>query len=197
MTGPREEGFLQLQNARAAENLLDALGITSQVRFEVIPAVLPVAIISDVDPTRVDKLAFGTVALVAGGVGDFNHVQIFNPDASGITVHVDSALVSSSTTQRVSLREHDTALTTNSATKGFRDRRVPGDPVGQTRFSDGAAVLGDAKLSIDIIANTALLVPIDAYIEPGQGYLIANGNSNTPLTVSYYWEEFIRRVAAG
>jgi len=190
-------GFLQLQNAQATENLLDALGITSQVRFEIIPAVLPVAIISDVDPTRIDKLAYGTVALVAGGVGDFNHIQIFNPAASGITIHVDSALVSSATTQRVSLRLHDTALTTNSATKGFRDRRIPGNPVGQTRFSDGDSVLGAARISIDIIANTALLVPIDSYLDPGQGVLVANGNSNTTLAVSYYWEEFPRRTAAG
>lgn len=197
MTGPPAEGFLQLQNAKATENLLDALGITSQVRFEVIPAVLPVAIISDVDPTRVDKLAFGTIALVAGGVGDFNHIQLFNPAASGITVHVDSALISSATTQRVSIREHDTALTSNSATKGFRDRRVPGEPVAQTRFADGAVVLGEAKLSIDLLANTALLVPIDAYLDPGQGLLLANGTADTTLLASYYWEEFPRRVAAG
>lgn len=195
MTGPAPPPappeFLQLQNAVVTANLLDQLGITSPVRFNVLPTVIPVAVLSTEDPTATDKLAFGTSDL-AGVAAQLTKCQLFNPANSGVILHVDSAIVSVETASQVDVRIFDVALTTNLSNKGFRDRRLSGTPVAQTRVVSAAGSLGSARLKLDLEAGVSELVPLDMFLGVGQGVHFET-IANQDLIVSFFWEEIAAR----
>jgi len=181
--------FLQLQNSVATANLLEALGIDHAVRFSVIPAVLPVAVVSGIDVTRVDKLAWGTVVQPAGGANIESQCQLFNPVTSGVTIHADSVIVTASAATEVSIALFDTALTTLSTLTDFRDRRVDGSPVAQVRRQTNATPLGDDKIITTVAANEAIILPLDSYLRPGTGVIIVLKTSDLELKTGWYWEE--------
>lgn len=188
MTGPPVR-FPQLQNARATANLLETLGITAPIRFDVIPSVLPVAILSTVDPTREEKLAYGK-AVQAAVVAENAHVQLFNPNNSGVIVHVDSIMVANGANATVCfIAEHDVALTTNVTTLGYRDRRLAGAPVAQIRRLSTGSTLGNDRLSMRLSVQETILIPLDTYLGPGQGILVVLATTDTEVQASYYWEE--------
>lgn len=197
MTGPppgpltRQPPLLQLNNAQVVENLFDLLGIKDfSLRMEIIPAVLPVAVLQLPDPTKDEKLAFGLVRQVAVPLENA-HCQIFNPAGSGRTIHVDSVLFYGSAGSEYTLDQFDTAITTDQASKGFRDRRVPGTPVGQIRRQTNVGALSAltrGRFAISA-ANVVEAIPIDAYLDPGQGLLIQQLTVNLIFTCTYYWAE--------
>lgn len=191
MTGPSNVLPPVLNNAAAAQELLTFLGIRDRsLRFEVIPSVLPVAIVAEPSPTIANRLAFGTANQVAIALEN-SMVQLLNPTGSGVIIHVDSALILSSAAAAVDIRQLDTPLTTNVATLAFRDRREAGAPSAQTRTQTNVGLLGTNRVvsAVDGIFS-AVIVPIDAYLEPGQGILLGNETINRSLRASYYWEEF-------
>lgn len=186
MTAP----FLQLNNARVIEELFELLGIKDfSLRMDIIPSVLPVAVLQLPDPTKKNKLAFGMVRQTAVALENV-HCQIFNPLTSGVVLHVDSVLFYGSATSEYTLDQHDTALTTNQASKGFRDRRVPGTPVGQVRKQTNVGALSALTRGRFNITTTALeAIPIDAYLDPGQGLLLQQLTVNLIMTSTWFWEE--------
>lgn len=187
MTAP--VAFPQLQNARATANLLEQLGITAPIRFDVITSVIPVAIISDVDPTLKDKLAYG-FGIQAAVAAENAHIQLFNPATSGVIVHVDSCIVSAIVNAtNCLLAEFDTPITTNLSTLGYRDRRVAGSPVAQVRRQSNAGTLGADRLSFRIGATDTILIPVDTFLGPGEGVLVVLETAQTEINCSWYWEE--------
>jgi len=194
VTSRPEPQFLQLQNAKATANLLEQLGITAPIRFDVLPTVIPVAVITDPDPAKHAKLAYGATPQ-AGVAAQNTIVQLFNPAGSGVIVHADSCLITAVTADSIQVREHDTALTFLSALTGYRDRRLPGAPVAQCRTETNAVVPGAQRLAFDVPANEALLIPLDTFLGAGQGVTINMVTVNITLFVSWYWEETALAVA--
>lgn len=184
--------FLQLQNARATENLLEELGITTPVRFEVIPAVLPVSILSTEDETKLVKIAWGFGQSNAGGAGVESHVQLFNPANSGTILRAKEVTYWTDALSTILIGLFDTALATNETTVGFQDRRLGGNPVGQIRSATNATVLGSARFrgatSGDHLPQ---VLQLDGYLGASQGIIVANSTSNVQLQASFTWEEFL------
>lgn len=187
MTGPQPD-FLQLQNAVATQNLLESLGITAPVRFAVHPAVIPVAVMSTQDPTKVDRLAFGSVN-VSAVAAQVSQSQLFNPAGSGVAIHVDSAYISVPSAASFTVRIFDTALTTLSSESGYRDRRLDGSPAGQVRGSSVAVVQGTVRLRLQVPANESVLIPLDMFLGVGQGVHFACSTANLDSTTDFFWEE--------
>jgi hypothetical protein len=191
VTGPA----IQVQNAQLLQNLFDLLGLDSApgVQFPLVQAVLPVAIVQDADSTVIDRLSWGTETR-AGVAGENAHVQLFNPTVSGKVLHVDSVIVVASSTSTCRITTHDSALTTLSTTAGFRDRRLTGAPIGQIRSVSNAGTLGSevGQFGIDAV-NATILIPIDAFLDAGQGLMVVNNSTNVDNRVTFYWEEIPRR----
>lgn len=184
---------LQLQNAVAVSNLLEQLGINvGGIRFDVVPAVLPVAVIDTTDPLKVDRLAYGNVntgALAA----NFSHTQLFNPGGSGKVVHVDSAIIAATAAAIILFAEFNTALTTQGIGLGFRDHRISGQPVAEVREENNALALGDNRGNIAVsLANDAELIPIDVFLEPGEGVVFRPDAQNIGVRTWFFWEEIPR-----
>jgi len=189
-----EPDFLQLQNARATAALLEQLGITAPIRFGVATTVVPVAVITETDPTKNDKLAWGST-VITGAAGVQGHIQLFNPVNSGVVIHVDSVVIFAASAVALNVTEHDTALTTLATTVDYRDRRVLGSPVGQVRAQTNAGQLGNIRFR-STLGTAAELLPLDAFLEAGQGLLVLAVTNNITLTASYYWEELPAGVGA-
>ncbi len=184
MTAP-----ITVQKKSDVQGILDRLGITTQARFELIPAVLPV--ISFERPTpAAQKLAWGRITI--GPIALENaHTQLFNPINSGVLLHVDSCIVSASAATEIIIGQHDTALTTLGTLKNFRDRRIPGIPVAQLRSETNVGVLMTAgeMLSSLPVADDPFLLPIDAYLGEGQGIVIEQTVVNLVNRTGWFWEE--------
>lgn len=179
-----------VQKSQVVTNLLELLGMDGPSRWEVIPGILPVAIVQDTDPAKQEKFAFGQIRI--GAVAAQNsHNQIFNPADSGVIVHVDSALIVSGAAVDVEVAEHDTALTTLGTTKGWRDRRNVGAPVAEIRSQTNAGVLSALRrlLIPTLAANDMEPVPLDVWLEPGQGLNFQAQTVNITLGCSIYWDE--------
>jgi len=190
VTGPPSALPLTLNNPAATQDLLQFLGVKDRtVRFSVIDAILPVAIVSEPDPVDLDRPAIGT-AFVSPVAAQFPQVQLFNPPGSGRDIHVDSFVVFSSTAQIFQLRSADTAIATNVADLSFRDRRQPGTPVAQIRRATTVAIAGDffARGVLDAV-NAEIIYPVDFILGEGQGVIVFGVLVNTELSLTYYWEE--------
>lgn len=187
--------FLQLQNSAATANLLEQLGITSPVRFNVSPIVVPVAILSVEDPTKVDKLAWGR-AVQAAVAAQSTYLQIFNPATSGVSVHADSVILTIvAAASTIQIRQFDTPLTTDiPLEKQYRDRRLPGTPVAQLRTQTSAASLGDIVGSMDLLADEAFIIPLDVFLGPGQGVQLVIETVNLLGQSTWFWEERVERT---
>lgn len=172
------------------QGILDRLGITTQFPFELIPVVLPTIPFERPTPTT-ENIAWGRQT--SGPVAlENSHCGLFNPLGSGKLLHVDSAIVSAGAATPIQAGEHDTVFTTAQTLKDFRDRRVPGIPVGITaqQTNVGSLVAGEMLSGIPA-ANTPFLMPLDLYMGEGQGCGIVALAVNVQLTVGWYWEELI------
>lgn len=187
---PRNPVPLTLNNAKAAQELLRFLGIVDkQVRFGIIDQVVPVAIVAEPQADSRPFVAWGT-ATVAAVVAENAHLQIFNPAGSGVIIHVDTAILISTAATSISIREHDQAITTNIATLGWRDRRLPGAPTAQTRVQSNATLIGSAvNRTATPGFDDPILTPVDAFLGEDQGLIFANEIQNRNLTMGLYWEE--------
>jgi len=181
---------LEVQNVQVVNNLLELLGIEGASRWDILPTVVPVAIVSGIDRTKVEKFAFGT-ATMAAVAAENSHVQLFNPANSGVIVHASQCIpVLPSGTATCSIAPFDTALTTDNTTKGFRDRRLPGTPVAQVRMQSNAGLLtADNRLIFSILVDESPLIPLDIFLEAGQGIVLINNTVNVVMRASFYWDE--------
>jgi len=186
VTGPP----LQLQNATVVSNLLSQLGIDiSGIRFDVIPAVLPVAVIDAVDKLKVDRLAWGSHNQTAVAAQNAT-LQLFNPTNSGKVIHADSVIVSATAAAVIRIRQFDTPLTTADTALGFRDRRLDGSPVAQIRRQSPASLLGVNRGEVGVsVAEDAELVPLDSYLEAGNGLLVVPEAVQIGVRAFWFWEE--------
>ena len=190
MTGPPSALPLTLNNPAATQDLLKFLGVKDRtVRFSVIDAILPVAIVREPDPVDQERPAIGTLFVTAVAL-ELPHTQLLNPAGSGRDIHVDSVVLFSTTAQIFHIRLSGTALATNAPELGFRDRRQPGTPVGQVRRSTavGSAGLLRGRGILDA-ANAEVIYPLDFTLPPGTGILAVGATVNTDMSATYFWEE--------
>ncbi len=184
--------FLQLQNAKATEDMLARLGISFPVRFEVLPFVMPTAEISGLEPTQTLKLAIGRERVI-GVAAETTHLQLFNPVNSNVRLRVEKALVTVEGPTLLEIRFHDTALTVNSTQKGWRDRRLVGAPIGEVRGVSLAVSVGSIVGMFGIpAAFETLQLALDTYLGPGQGVLISATTADIDTFVTYFWDEELR-----
>lgn len=185
-----EDVDLRIQNARILEQFYTRMGINlPPLEVAMASRITPVAIVDQPDLTDKGKLAYGY-----GGPGAtaamFTYVQLFNPVDSGVTVFIEFVNVRAAADSAIFYSEFDTVLTTDVATKGFRDRRITGTPVAQVRTQITAASLGDPVMLVYSLAAESLQLPsINTILEEGQGVHFQGGTLNMALTASWLWRE--------
>lgn len=176
-----------VQSHLDVQGILDRLGITTQSPFELIPAVLPTIAFERPTPST-EQPAWARQTIV-GVAAQFSHCGLFNPAGSGKLIHVDSVIISASATAEAIIGAADTAFTTPSTLKDFRDRRVPGSPSGVPAGQATAAVHNGEMLTTLPDADVSQILPIDAFIGEGQGVGIRLTIANVTLRAGWFWEE--------
>lgn len=134
--------------------------------------------------------AIGETQQAAVG-GEQGHCQLLNPADSGTFVQVEAVLVILATAGTIIIGEHATALTSNGTNKVFRDQRVAGTPLAETRLQTNAGGLTDqdfARLALPA-ANESILIPLDLFIGAGQGLTIRAITVNVLLATTWFWTE--------
>ncbi len=189
MTGPQPSP-LRVQTAQNVNDILEALGITDQVPFDLVNAVLPVINFERPDPTRAARSAFGGENQSAVAAQN-SHFQLFNPATSGVILRPEAFVVALGSAGQISLRVHDTAVTNDQTEKTFSDRRQTGVPVGQVRIAGNAGLLGSAVGIYDAPATESIVIALgdDVVLAPGQGLLIAAVTVNVFLDDNVFWSE--------
>lgn len=174
------------------QRLASALGMTEAQAAKVVQRLVPIVVAADV--TRPEETDVFNERLCAGfgelgqTVGNFSHVQVFNPLTSGVIITLDLVYVSRTNQGAVSVRRHNTALSTASISI-FRDRRVSGAPAAAVRQETVAAQQGTATLSFSIPAADATPIPIDWILQPGQGVVFVPSANNQGLSLNAWWTE--------
>jgi len=134
--------------------------------------------------------AFATAATQAGVAGELSFVQLFNPAASPVTVLTRFAMAWSGTSEEVSVRVYNTALTT---LVGNGTNLLDGGAasVAEFRSQSNVADLGAGLASVSIPANDAKEIGREWLVElaPGQGLLVRGNTANTAITGSFFWVE--------
>lgn len=128
-------------------------------------------------------------ALGAGGAGTFNHVQLYNPSAA-VFVYLDRIVICSDTTQRVTLREYDTALTTDGGT-GFNNDRNGAASAAHLRTLNSGGGVGTVTSDYRLLANTPVPVEYNPPVRLGQneGHHVFQETVNVGIEVNYFWRE--------
>ncbi len=179
-----------------AIRLAEILDIPQAEALELTRRLIPVLMIESivgVPTTRVAGLvgapSIGTIE--QGPVAaQFPHVQIFNPANSGVTVFLDSIILSTAVATRIQIRQFDTALPTLGTAKGYQDFRRTGDPASDVRSESRAAAAGNLLADFDILALTPQLFDFNPIIMgEGQGLLAATVTANQRLRGIFFWRE--------
>lgn len=177
-----------LNNAAVAQELLAFLQVVDRSqRFEVVPTVQPVVVLTDPNKPIVERPAIGTANILGAGA-NLPHVQLFNPADSGITVRASTCQFSVSVTGIFSLRMFDVALTTNTGLKFFRDRRLAGAVTAQIR-TVGSPSVGFEVGRFRSANNFPHLIPLEITLNPGQGFLFQAFTAATNIACTFYWTE--------
>jgi len=193
------EGVVQRRGVPQAEAVADRFGQQSLgAPTELFRGILPVAKVA-----RVDLPSIGGIG-VGGLAANRTMVQLFNPSGSNTDLMLKRIWVSSNTTGTLLLRTHDTALTTNQASKASMLRQEGTNqvqPIGQIRSVQGSAV-GTSISFYKVIADTTFALEFrvgdgehfDGFvIQPGRGILMLPDADDRSLTIVYQWLE--RQVA--
>ena len=128
-----------------------------------------------------------------GAGGQFAHVQLFNPAASGKLITVTQAIVTSSVAQRIRWGNVNVALGTQTNVDRFRDTRLGllERPVGQIRNASLATVVQDTG-AVEVLADTPLFLKDEnslAVLSPGFGFEFSAGTVATTIFLTFYWRE--------
>ncbi len=132
--------------------------------------------------------SWGTIGQEAV-VGEFSHVQIFNPLGSGVLCVVEEVLLDSSAADFARIGRSDTALATAGTQQNFRDRRIRGAPACLLRRDTNAVQQVTSDIGFSIPASTTIRTGLDAILEPGRGLGFELITANLTLTVSVVWRE--------
>jgi len=135
-----------------------------------------------------ERLSVG-LADIAAIVGEFAHIQLFNPANSGVLGVVQDCWIDIETAGLVRLRKSTTQVTGTEGAKSFRDSRITGDPACQVVSDNRAAVLGTQLFSIDVDVSPSLRVPIDYILSPGNGIQWHTNSADVDLGVTWRWRE--------
>lgn len=142
----------------------------------------------------------GQGAVQAASVAaELQHIQLFNPAASGKLIVCERVIISTTTGQLCEYTMADVALTNNIGNELQRDTRIGvAQPlIGEMRQASQAAGLPtvglfnlQASVQFDFHDRRGLFV-----LAPGTGVTFANTTVNTPLRCSFMWRERVAEVA--
>jgi len=181
----------QVQRPENIQAVLDLLGITDQLPFELLPVVLPVVSFERPSPSRDIRGAIGRNS-ISGAASEYGQVELFNPVDSGVLVQPEIALVQRGDAGEIGLRFYDTPLTSANTSKTWRDRRIPGTPIGLLLKESNAARLGTLFGSLYAsAANISLEMPFggDFVLGEGQGIVLVPEQVQKSISVTWFWTE--------
>ena len=180
-----------IQNADAIADLMARLKVAGPTpRFELFEGVLPVVVVDD-PSTLVTRPAIGGTQQAAVAL-EQSAVMLFNPATSRRDLEIEDLSVSPGAAMAIELRNLDAALTANVAQTSFRDRRLPGTPIGQIRASTEVAQAGATIGRIRIGGGDLAVLPFSMILAPGQGFMCVGITLNVALAVTYQWQEVDR-----
>lgn len=120
--------------------------------------------------------------------------QLFNPEGSSTIITLTTLFVETANVQRIQFGLVDTALTTLSNVRAFRDSRLPLGPVtvGQIRTDTDAAIEPVGSFGFVAAVNESIAISDPngvAVLSPGFGLQVTTATVNTNLIVGYLWRE--------
>jgi len=184
----------EIQVPELARKLARRFGITGEAPASFLaPEIVPVAVVADlVTPNEEDsgyeRLCIGTTSL-GPTAANYSHVQLYNPAASGLIIYADLVVATRGAAGRLRIHEFDTAATNNTSTKGFRDKRLSGAPVGQIRYENNVGFRGDLHGSADAPTADSVIIPLDYVLPAGAGILLVPNAVNVQCACTFYWRE--------
>ncbi|MEE8607914.1 MAG: hypothetical protein V3S55_09925 [Nitrospiraceae bacterium] len=126
---------------------------------------------------------------------EFGHVQLFNPDASGVLAKISGVLVSSDTNLEFTVRGGVAAIGATAGNQAFADRRINGSTPLQIRTEGNAVLQGSPTIGrANVLASGATFVPLSWILPENEGIIIAASSVDVVLTATYFWQEETSRV---
>lgn len=181
--------------SRKLREFWELIGADSDVMLRVRQDAQPVVIVGDLrDPLETDVFdQVGCIATVgiAAVVAQKGHLQLLNPTGSGKLMLLEAVLLMPGTAGAVKGGHHDTALTTASTDKSFRDSRFSGGPAGipGAQTDAGSLITTEDSLFIADPGVSTPLIPLDIVLSPGHGYAFRNATSNDDFNGTLFWLE--------
>ncbi len=179
-----------------AVRLAELLDIPQSEALELTRRIVPtleIESISDRPTTRVPGLVG---ALSWGGdqmaavAGQNSHIQLLNPANSGVELHLDRAIISTTVAGIVAIRRLDSGLANLIATKAFEDFRRTGDPASEVRTANAVGLLGTLLGQMELLASTPFELKFDQLVlAEANGIAIAPAAVNVGITILWFWRE--------
>jgi len=156
------------------------------------PEIVPVYVVERVEPTATDRMAAGAFE-EAAVAGDFGHIELFNPVGSGVIVLIDRIEGSTAVAGSFTVRVRNASVAANQGVAQWRDRRLPGRPVGQLGSLGAVAIATGDEIWIAAKAASTTLSLIEDFpvviLPPGNGCFFAFETANTALLGTFWWRE--------
>lgn len=138
------------------------------------------------------RLAFGSLTHLASA-GEFNHVQLFNPENSGMLVVLERVDFEVNTNQFVEYVMSDVALTDFTANEAMRDTRpgIVNVPVAQIRDDQtGSGIANTGQIFVRANTNETLLEKKGLFVlAPNTGVRFSTTIANVGSTFTFNWRE--------
>lgn len=137
-----------------------------------------------------NALAFFGFGTEGPNAAAFPHVQLFNPNASGVVLLVDSLIVSTTTSQLVHISTHGTELPSSGGL--WKNHFLGGvDGAGRIRRQASGSVLGTVIMEFDLLADSPLThhFKYPVLLVEDRGFIAIGGVVNTDITVSFLGRE--------
>ncbi len=179
------------QLASYESRLMRGLGVTQRQAAEFLDRLVPTVLLGDVTGFEASDAFFQrpfiSMDLAGAVVGEESQTQLFNPLGSGVDIVLELGMVRVPGATDVELRVSSAGLGNLSITKGFRDRRLTGLPAGELRSaSDAVGGTGDILGFLALAASPSEMIPLDVFLNPGQGFHFRNKTANASLSVTWY-----------
>ena len=134
--------------------------------------------------------AFARNKVKTGAAGNYAHIQLINPAASGVICLVYEVRVSTTATQRTFGGTYDTACTDDD---GAGISLLSHGATGgcHVRSQDNNARFGVDFAENDNLARSPLLIcpPWSIELAEGEGFIVTPENVQTLLSTSFFWIE--------
>jgi len=128
----------------------------------------------------------------APAVGEFQHLQLFNPAGSGLLVVVERFTVRQTSNITYNLATTTTAFISQPGTQNTRDTRLPSANVS-ARFGEFSSA---APVSASWVFGVAANIPYDitnekglAILAPGSGLNVEARTADVPFSIGFYFRE--------